>query len=70
MPNWHHPPFVKDATPREQDIVSRAFHLAETLPERRMVGPLRDAVELLVELIEGRGKRRDFDEHWDRPHDD
>jgi hypothetical protein len=35
-----------------------------------MVDPIPDAVELIRELIEGRGRRRDFDEQWDRPHDE
>jgi hypothetical protein len=30
---------------------------------------LAGALDLIVELIEDRGKRRDIDEPWDRPHD-
>jgi len=43
---------------------------ADQLPDARMVGPIRDAVELIVESIKGRSMRRDFDEQWDRPHHD
>ncbi len=31
----------------------------------RQIAPFRDAVELMIELIEDRGKRRNFSECWD-----
>jgi hypothetical protein len=70
MPPWNHPPFVKGATSKEQSIINEAFHLAEVMPDRRHVGPIRDAVDLIVDLIENRGKRQRFDEHCDRPHEE
>ena len=70
MPAWNHPPFVRNATSREQDIINRAFHLADIMPDKTMVDPIRQAVELIIDLIEARGKRQSFDEQWDRPHED
>jgi hypothetical protein len=64
-----HPPFVKGATRLEQETVNRLYHVASIHREPEVRSALSAAVELIVELIEERGKRREVDDVWDRPHD-
>jgi hypothetical protein len=70
MPTWSHNPSSKGMTTREEAIVDRLHHLAdgELDPDVRPI--VADGLALILELIADRGKRRDFDECYDRPHDE
>ncbi len=64
-----HPPFIRGATRLEQDAVSRIYHVADRHREPDIRAALSEAVDLIVELIEDRGRRRALDDRWDGPHD-
>jgi hypothetical protein len=61
---------AKGMTNRERDIVDRLHHLADGPIEPAARSVVAEGLGLILELIEARGKRRDFDEQWDRPHDE
>lgn len=64
-----HPPFPRGATSAEIGVIDRLHRVADRHREPEVRSALSGALDLIVELIEARGKRRDFDEQWDRPHD-
>jgi hypothetical protein len=70
MPQWGHSPQVEGATEREQGIVDRLHHLvdgeSDLDPDVRPI--VAEGLKLILRLIEDRGRRRDFDEFYDRPH--
>jgi hypothetical protein len=72
MPSWNHPPQPKGATTHEQTVINRLHHLVDgggkLDPSARPV--VADGLRLILELIEGRGKRTDFLEAYDRQHED
>lgn len=70
MGDYLNPPRPKGATEREIVVIAEAHRAACLMTERQHVTAIQDAVKLLVRLIEDRGKRVVFDEHYDRPHDD
>jgi hypothetical protein len=65
----NHPPFPKGATAREIRAVQHLHQVADRHQEPEVRRALSGALDLIVELIEDRGKRRDIDEQWDMPHD-
>lgn len=65
-----HPPFPSGATSPEIATIQRLHWTADRHREPEVRKSLGEALDLVVELIEDRGKRRDFQERWDRPHDD
>jgi hypothetical protein len=69
MPTWNHNPSSRGMTTREQAIVNQLHHLADG-PLDPNVRPVVEGLTLIRELIEDPGKRRDFDECYDRPHDE
>ena len=54
---------------REQGIVNRLHHVADGHKDPAVRSAVGEGLELILELIEDRGKRRDFDEQFDRLHD-
>jgi hypothetical protein len=70
MPSWNHDPSSKGMTTSEQAIVNRLHHLVDGPLDPDVRPIVADGLALIVELIADRGKRRDFDEQWDRPHDE
>lgn len=64
-----HPPFPVGATSRELSTVQQLHRAAEAVDEinRRAI---LEGVGLLVKLIEGRGRRRAFEDAWDGEHDE
>jgi hypothetical protein len=66
----NHPPFPRGATAREIQAVEHLHQVADRHKEPEVRRALSGAVDLIVELIEERLKRRDLDGHWDRPHDE
>lgn len=65
----NHPPSPKNAPAREIQAVQHLHQVADRHREPEVRRALSGALDLIVELIEDRGKRRDIDEPWDRPHD-
>jgi hypothetical protein len=64
-----HPPFPKGATSEEVRLVQRIHQVGGQQQDQVVRRTLSDAMEMLVELIEELGKRRDIVEQWDMPHD-
>jgi hypothetical protein len=58
-----HPPFPRGATAREIQAVQHLHQVADRHNETEVKRALSGAVELIVELIEERAKRRILDEH-------
>jgi hypothetical protein len=69
MPGWSHNPSSQGMTAREQAIVNRLHHLADGPLDPEVRPIVADGLALILELIVDRGKRRNFDEQWNRPHD-
>jgi hypothetical protein len=71
MPEWTHDPSSRGMTTHETTIVNRLHHLVDgSIDLAPDVKPIvSDGLRLILELIEARGQRRDFDEAYDRPHD-
>jgi hypothetical protein len=65
----NHPPFPRGATGPEIGVIQRLHQTAEVHREPEVRAALSAAVELIVKLIEDRGRRRDMGEQWDLPHD-
>ncbi len=65
----NHPPFPRGATAREIQAVQQLHQVADRHREPEVRRALSGALELIAELIEERGRRRDLDEQWDQPHD-
>jgi hypothetical protein len=65
-----HPEFPRGATAREIQAVQHLHQVADRHKEPEVRRALSGAVELIVELIEERAKRRALDGQWDRPHDE
>jgi hypothetical protein len=65
-----HPPFPKGATSEEVRLVQKIHQVGDQQQDRVVCQTLSDALEMLVELIEDRARRRALDDHWDRPHDE
>ncbi len=64
----HH--LIKGATSREMAVVSR-LTTAEGRADSPMVrSALGEGLELIRELISERGRRQEFQDQWDTPHDD
>jgi hypothetical protein len=66
----NHPPFPKGATGPEIAKIQRLHQVADVHREPEVRSALSGAVELIIELIEDRGRRRDLAELHDRPHDE
>lgn len=64
-----HPPNPKGATSRELADVQRLHRATGTGDVAELRRGLSDAVELIVELIEDRMSRRQFDASYDVPSD-
>jgi hypothetical protein len=64
-----HPPFPRGATGPEIGIIQRLHQVADLHRDPEVRAALSGAIELIVDLIEERGKRRSLDDQWDRPHD-
>lgn len=64
-----HPRFVRGATRPEQETVNRLYHVADRHREPEVRSALSDALDLIAELIEERGRRRTLDQQWDGTHD-
>jgi hypothetical protein len=56
-----HPPFPRGATAREIQAVEHFHQVADRHREPEVRRALSGAVELIVELIEERGRRREFE---------
>jgi hypothetical protein len=56
-----HPPFPRGATAREIQAVQHLHQVADRHNEPEVRRALSGAVELIVELIEQRGRRREFE---------
>ena len=71
MPQWAHDPSSEGMTTREMTVVNRLHHLVDGAsnldPDVKPI--VAEGLRLILELIEARGQRRDFDEAYDRPHD-
>jgi hypothetical protein len=65
----NHPPFPRGATGPEIQAIQRLYRAAEVHREPEVRAALSAALELIVKLIEDRGRRRDLADQWDRPHD-
>jgi hypothetical protein len=61
----NHPPFPRGATAREIRAVQDLHQVADRLKEPEVRRALCGAVELIVELIEERGRRREFEAQVD-----
>ena len=60
--------------PTTTELNAAADYTPRVTPDGLKLDPatrpvVSDGLRLILELIEARGKRRDFDEQWDRPHD-
>jgi hypothetical protein len=64
-----HPRFPSGAKGREILAIQRLHQVADRHREPEVRSALSEAVELIVALIEERGKRRILAEQWDQPHD-
>src|SRR5947209_4312021 len=64
-----HPPFPPGATGREIRLIQGLHQFAIVHREPEVRSALAGAVELIAELIEDRGRRRDLAEQWEAPHD-
>jgi hypothetical protein len=60
-----HPPFPKGATSEEVRLGQRIHQVADRHKEPEVRRALFGAVELIVELIEERGRRREFEDQVD-----
>jgi hypothetical protein len=70
MPEWTQDPSSKGMMTREMNVVNRLHHLADGQLDSNARPVVADGLKLILDLIEARGKRRDLDEQWDRPHED
>ena len=70
MGDFMNPPRPRAATWREQPIIDEAHRLASLSSDPDARFALREAVRLIVKLIDERDLRRDFLELYDRPHED
>ena len=70
MGSRSHNPSSKGMTTREQTVVNRLHHLADGHADAEIRSAIGQGLELIRDLIESRGKRRDFEEQWDRPPDE
>jgi hypothetical protein len=61
----NHPPFPKGATPREIQAVQHLQQVADRNKEPEVQRALSGALDLIVELIEERGRRREFEDRAD-----
>lgn len=64
-----HPRFPKGATGAELATVQRLHRVADLHREPEVRSALSDALDLIVELIEDRARRRSMADRWDGPHD-
>jgi hypothetical protein len=60
-----HPPFPRGATAREIQAVQQLHHVADRHDQPEVRRALCGAVELIVELIEERARRRQFEAQVD-----
>jgi hypothetical protein len=60
-----HPPFPKGATSEEVRLVQEIHQVGSQQQDRVVRQTLSDALEMLVELIEERGRRREFEDQVD-----
>jgi hypothetical protein len=60
-----HPPFPKGATSEEVRLVRKIHQVGSQQQDRVVRQTLSDALEMLVELIEERGRRREFEDRVD-----
>jgi hypothetical protein len=65
MDDYRMPPRPKGSTTRELTVIAEAHRVACQASFTRMVRPIRDAVELIVELLEERAKARSLGQTWD-----
>jgi hypothetical protein len=61
----NHPPFPSGATAREIQAVQHLHHVADRNKEPEVRRALSGALELIVELIEARCRRREFEAQVD-----
>ena len=67
MADYENHPTPRGATQREQGIIARMYRATGLGQD---LGPaLAEGLALIVELIEARNKRRDFEDYYDRPQD-
>src|SRR4051795_1082972 len=69
MAGWTHDPSSRGMTTREMTIVNRLLHSADGPLDPAIRPIVADGLRLILELIEARGRRRDFEKQWDGPHD-
>jgi hypothetical protein len=60
-----HPPFPKEATSEEVRLVQKIHQVGGQQRDQVVRQTLFDAMEMLVELIEERGRRREFEAQVD-----
>jgi hypothetical protein len=60
-----HPPFPKGATSEEVRLVQKIHQVGSQQRDQVVRQTLSDALEMLVELIEDRARRREFEEQVD-----
>ena len=65
-PPIHHPPEPEGATERELQTISTLHREAIATPDRVVASAMLAGLGLIVELIEARGKRLDFQSQWER----
>jgi hypothetical protein len=59
------PPRPKGSSTHKLAVIAEAYRIACQADDKRMVRPIRDAVELIVDLLEERARIRTFGEPWD-----
>ncbi len=62
--------FPRDATNREITVLARLVVARERAGSPSVRAALGEGLALIAELIRERGRRRDFDDQADAPHDD
>ena len=60
-----HPPTPIGATKRESQTIAALHRQATMIDDQPAASTMLDGVGLIVELIQARGKRLDFESQWD-----
>jgi hypothetical protein len=67
--DYRMPPQPKGSTPRELAVIAELYRIALQTEDKRVSSPMRNGVQLIVDLIEERARIRTFGEQWDEAAD-
>jgi hypothetical protein len=63
--HYRMPPRSKYSTNRELTVIAEDYLVACQAEDKRIIAPIRNAVKLIVDLIDERSRIRTFGEPWD-----